>query len=157
MRGAFPRKKRTIIGTASSASRRQYYLRRDGCHTTTVDMRPPGDYCSFANAGISSPGPCGDLPRAYLKWIVPRRKWGRHVKSGHRPRLSPVLRSASGLNPTLLPAVPAIVQSRQSHGLDPVRPVFCKGRRRTHYQAVFCKVNGTPPGSPCWAAIFESP
>lgn len=42
-----------IVGIATAA-----YLRRDGHNVTVVDMRPPGEYCSFGNAGILSPGSC---------------------------------------------------------------------------------------------------
>lgn len=38
------------------------YLRRDGHAVTVVDERPPGEYCSFGNAGILSPGSC--VPQA---------------------------------------------------------------------------------------------
>lgn len=34
------------------------YLRRDGHEVTVVDMRAPGEYCSFGNAGAVSPGSC---------------------------------------------------------------------------------------------------
>ena len=42
-----------IVGIATAS-----YLRRDGHAVTVVDQRPPGEYCSFGNAGILSPGSC---------------------------------------------------------------------------------------------------
>lgn len=42
-----------IVGIATAS-----YLRRDGHAVTVVDQRPPGEYCSYGNAGILSPGSC---------------------------------------------------------------------------------------------------
>ena len=46
----------TIIGAGIVGIATASYLRRDGHVVTVVDMRPPGEYCSFGNAGILSPG-----------------------------------------------------------------------------------------------------
>lgn len=46
-----------IVGVATAA-----YLRRDGHDVVVVDERPPGEYTSFGNAGILSPGSC--VPQA---------------------------------------------------------------------------------------------
>jgi D-amino-acid dehydrogenase len=48
----------TIIGAGVVGMATASYLLRDGHHVTVVDMRPPGEYCSFGNAGILSPGSC---------------------------------------------------------------------------------------------------
>ena len=48
----------TIIGAGIVGIATASYLRRDGHAVTVVDMRPPGEYCSFGNAGILSPGSC---------------------------------------------------------------------------------------------------
>jgi D-amino-acid dehydrogenase len=55
-----------IVGVATAA-----YLRRDGHDVTIVDMRPPGEYCSFGNAGILSPGSCVPLALPGIHWKVP--------------------------------------------------------------------------------------
>src|SRR2546423_8994919 len=55
-----------IVGVATAA-----YLRRDGHQVTVVDMRPPGEYCSFGNAGILSPGSCVPLATPGILWKVP--------------------------------------------------------------------------------------
>ena len=55
-----------IVGVATAA-----YLRRDGHDVTIVDMRPPGEYCSFGNAGILSPGSCVPLATPGIHWKVP--------------------------------------------------------------------------------------
>src|SRR6476620_10660842 len=55
-----------IVGIATAA-----YLRRDGHEVTVVDMRPPGEYCSFGNAGILSPGSCVPLATPGVHWKVP--------------------------------------------------------------------------------------
>lgn len=52
----------TIIGAGIVGITTASYLRRDGHDVTVVDMRPPGEYCSFGNAGILSPGSC--VPQA---------------------------------------------------------------------------------------------
>ena len=51
-------KKITIIGAGIVGIATAAYLRRDGHDVTVVDMRPPGEYTSFGNAGILSPGSC---------------------------------------------------------------------------------------------------
>jgi D-amino-acid dehydrogenase len=48
----------TIVGAGIVGIATASYLRRDGHAVTVVDMRPPGEYCSFGNAGILSPGSC---------------------------------------------------------------------------------------------------
>ena len=52
----------TIIGAGIVGIATASYLRRDGHAVTVVDMRPPGEYTSFGNAGILSPGSC--VPQA---------------------------------------------------------------------------------------------
>ncbi len=52
----------TIIGAGIVGIATASYLRRDGHDVTVVDSRPPGEYCSFGNAGILSPGSC--VPQA---------------------------------------------------------------------------------------------
>lgn len=52
----------TIVGAGIVGITTASYLRRDGHDVTVVDMRPPGEYCSFGNAGILSPGSC--VPQA---------------------------------------------------------------------------------------------
>lgn len=51
-------KKITIVGAGIVGIVTACYLKRDGHDVTVVDMRPPGEYCSFGNAGILSPGSC---------------------------------------------------------------------------------------------------
>ena len=48
----------TIIGAGIVGVATASYLRRDGHDVTVVDLRLPGEYCSFGNAGILSPGSC---------------------------------------------------------------------------------------------------
>ncbi|MEO8442930.1 MAG: FAD-dependent oxidoreductase [Betaproteobacteria bacterium] len=51
-------KKITIIGAGIVGIATAAYLRRDGHAVTVVDKLPPGEYTSFGNAGILSPGSC---------------------------------------------------------------------------------------------------
>jgi len=64
-------KKITIIGAGIVGVATAAYLRRDGHDVTIVDMRPPGEYCSFGNAGILSPGSCVPLATPGIHWKVP--------------------------------------------------------------------------------------
>jgi glycine/D-amino acid oxidase-like deaminating enzyme len=61
----------TIIGAGIVGIATASYLRRDGHDVTVVDMRPPGEYCSFGNAGILSPGSCVPLATPGVLWNVP--------------------------------------------------------------------------------------
>ena len=51
-------KKITIVGAGIVGIATAAYLKRDGHEVTVIDMRPPGEYTSFGNAGILSPGSC---------------------------------------------------------------------------------------------------
>ena len=64
-------KKITIIGAGIVGVATAAYLRRDGHDVTIVDMRAPGEYCSFGNAGILSPGSCVPLALPGIQWKVP--------------------------------------------------------------------------------------
>lgn len=64
-------KKITIIGAGIVGVATASYLKRDGHDVTVVDMRPPGEYCSFGNAGILSPGSCVPLATPGILWNVP--------------------------------------------------------------------------------------
>ena len=48
----------TIIGAGIVGIACASYLQRAGCRVTIVDSRPPGEGCSFGNAGLISPGAC---------------------------------------------------------------------------------------------------
>jgi D-amino-acid dehydrogenase len=61
----------TIIGAGIVGIATACYLRRDGHEVTVVDMRPPGEYCSFGHAGILSPGSCVPLATPGILWKVP--------------------------------------------------------------------------------------
>ncbi|MGH8746646.1 MAG: FAD-dependent oxidoreductase, partial [Burkholderiales bacterium] len=61
----------TIIGAGIVGVATACYLRRDGHEVTIVDMRPPGEYCSFGNAGILSPGSCVPQSMPGILWKVP--------------------------------------------------------------------------------------
>lgn len=61
----------TIIGAGIVGIATACYLRRDGHEVTVVDMNPPGEYCSFGNAGILSPGSCAPQSLPGILWKVP--------------------------------------------------------------------------------------
>ncbi|HEV7803880.1 MAG TPA: FAD-binding oxidoreductase [Burkholderiales bacterium] len=61
----------TIIGAGIVGVATASYLKRDGHDVTLVDMRQPGEYCSFGNAGILSPGSCVPLATPGIQWKVP--------------------------------------------------------------------------------------
>jgi len=64
-------KKITVIGAGIVGAATASYLRRDGHDVTLVDMQPPGEYTSFGNAGILSPGSCVPLATPGIAWNVP--------------------------------------------------------------------------------------
>jgi D-amino-acid dehydrogenase len=64
-------KKITVVGAGIVGIATAAYLKRDGHDVTVVDMRPPGEYCSFGNAGILSPGSCVPLATPGIHWKVP--------------------------------------------------------------------------------------
>jgi D-amino-acid dehydrogenase len=61
----------TIIGAGIVGAATALSLRREGHEVTLVDVRPPGEYCSFGNAGILSPGSCVPLATPGVHWKVP--------------------------------------------------------------------------------------
>lgn len=61
----------TVIGAGIVGIATASYLRRDGHEVTVVDMRTPGEYCSFGNAGILSPGSCVPLATPGILRQVP--------------------------------------------------------------------------------------
>ena len=64
-------KRITIVGAGIVGIATACYLRRDGHEVTVVDMSPPGEYCSFGNAGILSPGSCVPLATPGILFKVP--------------------------------------------------------------------------------------
>ena len=64
-------RKVTVIGAGIVGVATASYLRRDGHDVTIVDMGPPGEYCSFGNAGILSPGSCAPQSMPGIFWKVP--------------------------------------------------------------------------------------
>ncbi|MBY0267371.1 MAG: FAD-dependent oxidoreductase [Burkholderiales bacterium] len=61
----------TVIGAGIVGIATASYLRRDGHAVTVVDQRPPGEYCSFGNAGILSPGSCAPISMPGILGQVP--------------------------------------------------------------------------------------
>jgi len=55
-------RKITVIGAGIVGITTAAYLRRDGHDVTVVTMHPPGEYCSFGNAGMLNPSSC--VPQA---------------------------------------------------------------------------------------------
>ena len=68
----------TVIGAGIVGIATASYLRRDGHAVTVVDPLPPGEYCSFGNAGILSPGSSlpTPLPRSFSRCCRPPRQPG---------------------------------------------------------------------------------
>jgi D-amino-acid dehydrogenase len=62
-------KKITLIGAGIVGIATAAWLRRDGHDVTVVTMHPPGDYCSFGNAGMLNPSGCvpQTMPGVLLK------------------------------------------------------------------------------------------
>jgi D-amino-acid dehydrogenase len=64
-------KKVTIIGAGIVGIATASYLRRDGHDVTVVTMHPPGEYCSFGNAGMLNPAGCTPQCMPGVLWKVP--------------------------------------------------------------------------------------
>jgi D-amino-acid dehydrogenase len=62
----------TIIGAGIVGIGCASYLQRAGYRVTIVDSRPPGEGCSFGNAGLISPSACVPFSMPDLIWQVPR-------------------------------------------------------------------------------------
>ena len=111
-------KRITIIGAGIVGVATASYLRRDGHAVTVVDMRPPGEYCSYGNAGILSPGSCVPLATPGVHWKVPG-----YLADPMGPltiRWSYLPRAA----PWLLRFVAASSRRRVEHIADALRPLL---------------------------------
>jgi len=64
-------KKVTVIGAGIVGIATASYLRRDGHDVTVVTMHPPGEYCSFGNAGMLNNAGCLPQPMPGVLWKVP--------------------------------------------------------------------------------------
>jgi len=61
----------TVIGAGIVGIACASYLQRAGYRVTVVDSLPPGEGCSFGNAGLISPGACVPFSMPDLLWRVP--------------------------------------------------------------------------------------
>ena len=64
-------KKVTVIGAGIVGMATASYLRRDGHDVTVVTMHPPGEYCSFGNAGMLNNAGCAPQSMPGILWKVP--------------------------------------------------------------------------------------
>jgi D-amino-acid dehydrogenase len=64
-------KKVTVIGAGIVGMATASYLRRDGHDVTVVTMHPPGEYCSFGNAGMLNNAGCAPQAMPGVIWKVP--------------------------------------------------------------------------------------
>ena len=61
----------TVIGAGIVGTVAASYLLRDGHKVTVIDRVPPGEGCSFGNAGCISPGSMAPLAGPGVLWQVP--------------------------------------------------------------------------------------
>ena len=64
-------KKVTVIGAGILGMSTASYLRRDGHDVTVLTMHPPGEYCSFGNAGMLNNAGCVPQAMPGVIWKVP--------------------------------------------------------------------------------------
>src|SRR5690349_16459460 len=64
-------KKVTVIGAGILGMSTASYLRRDGHDVTVLTMHPPGEYCSFGNAGMLNNAGCVPQAMPGVVWKVP--------------------------------------------------------------------------------------
>lgn len=62
----------TVIGAGIVGIACASYLQRAGFRVTVVDQVPPGEGCSFGNAGIISPRSCVPIAGPGMLWKVPK-------------------------------------------------------------------------------------
>jgi D-amino-acid dehydrogenase len=108
----------TILGAGIVGVATACYLRREGHGVTLIDMRPPGEYCSFGNAGILSPGSCVPLATPGVHWKVPGYladpMGPLTIRWGYLPKAAPwLLRFLAASTPT-----------RVEHIADALRPLL---------------------------------
>jgi D-amino-acid dehydrogenase len=61
----------TVIGAGIVGIACASYLQRAGFKVTVIDTLPPGEGCSFGNAGIISPRSCVPVAKPGMLWKVP--------------------------------------------------------------------------------------
>jgi D-amino-acid dehydrogenase len=61
----------TVIGAGIVGIACASYLQRSGFKVTVIDTLPPGEGCSFGNAGIISPLSCVPVAKPGMLWKVP--------------------------------------------------------------------------------------
>ena len=64
-------KRITVIGAGIVGVATALYLQRAGFGVTVVDKLPPGEGCSFGNAGLISPASCVPFSQPDMLWRVP--------------------------------------------------------------------------------------
>jgi D-amino-acid dehydrogenase len=64
-------KKVTVIGAGILGMSTACYLRRDGHDVTVITEHPPGEYCSFGNAGMLNDAGCVPQSMPGILWKVP--------------------------------------------------------------------------------------
>jgi D-amino-acid dehydrogenase len=139
----------TIIGAGIVGVATASYLKRDGHHVTLVDMRPPGEYCSFGNAGILSPGSCVPLSTPGIHWKVPGYladpMGPLMIRWGYLPKAAPwLLRFLAAANPNRVEAIADALRPLLRQTFDAYEPLVKHAGvtdliRQTGYVAVYGK------------------
>lgn len=62
----------TVIGAGIVGIASALYLQRAGYRVDVLDKLPPGEGCSFGNAGLISPSSCVPFSMPDMAWRVPR-------------------------------------------------------------------------------------
>ena len=131
-----------IVGIACAA-----YLRRDAHAVTVVDERPPGEYCSFGNAGILSPGSCVPfgLPGVLKKvpgWLIDPLG-PLSVRPAYLPKALPWLaRFVAASDPARVDAIADALRALLAQTFDAYAPLVQNAGvsdliRKTGYLAVY--------------------
>jgi D-amino-acid dehydrogenase len=121
-------KKITVIGAGIVGVATASYLKRDGHEVTIVDMRPPGEYCSFGNAGILSPGSCVPLATPGIHWKVPGYladpMGPLMIRWGYLPKAAPwLLRFLAAANPKRVEAIADALRPLLRQTFDAYEPL----------------------------------
>ncbi|HUP94445.1 MAG TPA: FAD-binding oxidoreductase [Burkholderiales bacterium] len=142
-------KKITVIGAGIVGVATASYLRRDGHDVTIVDMRPPGEYCSFGNAGILSPGSCVPLATPGVHWKVPGYLADPlgplTIRWGYLPKAAPwLLRFLAASTPARVDEIADALRPLLRETFDAYRPLVQNARasdliRQTGYVVAYEK------------------
>jgi len=150
----------TVIGAGIIGIACASYLRRDGHAVTVVDMRPPGEYCSFGNAGALSPGSCVPygLPGVLKRvpgWLMDPQG-PLTIRPAYLPRALPwLMRFIAASQPDRIPGIARALRSLLGGTFEAYAPLLAAAGaadlvRQTGYLFVYESAAGLAGDARSW-------